>query len=219
MFDWDESFELDLVNNKELDLLIYSWDPQYRHKLCYKGSVYLPTLLKSGPLHQLALKIEPRGTLYLRLRHTDSHSLYRRRGLSTLTLSRTSPLFGVDLETVVGTAAGCASASKCIETFGLQINRENKTGGVPGGVATGLVAGSQQVPIVIKRCVEEIERRGLDIIGRSAPPFGLRMSQRFSRQVCTDCAVRRRRRGYCGKPSSATAGRWTFPRTTFRTST
>lgn len=121
VFDWDESFELDLVNNKELDLLIYSWDPQYRHKLCYKGSVYLPTLLKSGPLHQLALKIEPRGkldfyevvmnfnmgtflgTLYLRLRHTDSHTLYRRRILSTLTLSRTSPLFGVDLETVVRT--------------------------------------------------------------------------------------------------------------------
>lgn len=64
VFDWDESFELDLVNNKELDLLIYSWDPQYRHKLCYKGSVYLPTLLKSGPIHQLALKIEPRGISY-----------------------------------------------------------------------------------------------------------------------------------------------------------
>lgn len=48
-----------------------------------------------------------------------------------------------------------------------QINRENKTGGVPGGVATGLVTGNQQVPIIIKRCVEEIERRGLDIIGKS----------------------------------------------------
>ncbi|KAL1490184.1 hypothetical protein ABEB36_012918 [Hypothenemus hampei] len=147
VFDWDESFELDLVNNKELDLLIYSWDPQYRHKLCYKGSVYLPTLLKSGPIHQLALKIEPRGTLYLRLRYTDSQGLYRRRPLSTLTLSRTTPLFGVDLETVV--------------------NRESKTGGVPGGVATGLVGGAQQhnIPIIVKRCVEEVERRGLDIIG------------------------------------------------------
>ncbi|CAH1155850.1 unnamed protein product [Phaedon cochleariae] len=146
VFDWDESFELDLVNNRELDLLIYSWDPQYRHKLCYKGSVYLPTLLKSGPLHQLALKIEPRGTLYLRLRHTDSQTLYRRRILSTLTLSRTTPLFGVDLETVV--------------------NRECKTGGVPGGVATGLVTSPQHsIPIIIKRCVEEVERRGLDIIG------------------------------------------------------
>ncbi|XP_076250075.1 rho GTPase activating protein at 100F isoform X3 [Rhynchophorus ferrugineus] len=146
VFDWDESFELDLVNNRELDLLIYSWDPQYRHKLCYKGSVYLPTLLKSGPIHQLALKIEPRGTLYLRLRYTDSQNLYRRRPLSTLTLSRTTPLFGVDLETVV--------------------NRENKTGGVPGGVATGLVSSSQHnIPIIVKRCVEEVERRGLDIIG------------------------------------------------------
>lgn len=36
VFDWDETFELDLVANKELDFLIYSWDPQYRHKLCYK---------------------------------------------------------------------------------------------------------------------------------------------------------------------------------------
>jgi hypothetical protein len=27
-FDWDEVFELDLVDNKELDFLIYSWDPQ-----------------------------------------------------------------------------------------------------------------------------------------------------------------------------------------------
>ncbi|KAK9881699.1 hypothetical protein WA026_017218 [Henosepilachna vigintioctopunctata] len=145
IFDWDESFELDLVNNRELDLLIYSWDPQYRHKLCYKGSIYLPTLLKSGPIHQLALKIEPRGTLYLRLRHTDSSNLYKRRTHSSLTLSRTTPLFGVDLETVV--------------------NRENKTGGVPGGVATGLVAVSQQIPVIVKRCVEEVERRGLDIIG------------------------------------------------------
>ncbi|XP_060529396.1 rho GTPase-activating protein 100F isoform X2 [Cylas formicarius] len=146
VFDWDESFELDLVNNRELDLLIYSWDPQYRHKLCYKGSVYLPTLLKSGPIHQLALKIEPRGTLYLRLRHTESSTLYRRRPLATLSLSRTTPLFGVDLESVV--------------------TRENKTGGVPGGVATGLVTGVQQnIPIIVRRCVEEVERRGLDIIG------------------------------------------------------
>ncbi|XP_018575809.1 rho GTPase-activating protein 100F [Anoplophora glabripennis] len=146
VFDWDESFELDLVNNRELDLLIYSWDPQYRHKLCYKGSVYLPTLLKSGPIHQLALKIEPRGTLYLRLRHNDSQTLYKRRPLSTLTLSRTTPLFGVDLEAVV--------------------NRESKTGGVPGGVATGLVSSAQHnIPIIVKRCVEEVERRGLDIIG------------------------------------------------------
>lgn len=89
------------------------------------------------------------GTLYLRIRHTDSHQLYRRRGLPSLGgLSRAAvpPLFGVDLDTIV--------------------SREAKTGGVPGGVATSLaVTSGLQVPIIVRRCVEEIERRGLDIIG------------------------------------------------------
>lgn len=57
-FDWDESFELDLVSNKQLDVLVYSWDPQHRHKLCYRGAVSLSTLLKQSPLHQLALKVK-----------------------------------------------------------------------------------------------------------------------------------------------------------------
>lgn len=56
-FDWDESFELDLVSNKQLDVLVYSWDPQHRHKLCYRGAVSLSTVLRQSPLHQLALKV------------------------------------------------------------------------------------------------------------------------------------------------------------------
>lgn len=56
-FDWDESFELDLVSNKQLDVLVYSWDPQHRHKLCYRGSVSLSTLLRQAQLHQLAVKV------------------------------------------------------------------------------------------------------------------------------------------------------------------
>ncbi|XP_011311748.1 rho GTPase-activating protein 100F [Fopius arisanus] len=147
MFDWDETFELDLVGNRQLDLLVYSWDPQHRHKLCYKGSVHLATLLKESPAHQLALKVEPRGTIYLRLRYTDTHQTFKRRGLPVISLAtRVAPLFGVDLDTVV--------------------SRENKTGGVPGGVSTALaMTGAQNVPIIVWRCVEEVERRGLDIIG------------------------------------------------------
>ncbi|XP_015592385.1 rho GTPase-activating protein 100F isoform X3 [Cephus cinctus] len=147
MFDWDETFELDLVGNRQLDLLVYSWDPQHRHKLCYKGSVHLATLLKESPLHQLALKVEPRGTIYLRLRYTDAHQTFKRRGLPVISLAtRVAPLFGVDLDTVV--------------------SRESKTGGVPGGVSTALaMGGAQNVPIIVWRCVEEVERRGLDIIG------------------------------------------------------
>ncbi|XP_058812130.1 rho GTPase-activating protein 100F isoform X2 [Topomyia yanbarensis] len=132
-FDWDESFELDLVCNKQLDVLVYSWDPQHRHKLCYRGALSLTTLLRQSPIHQLALKVEPRGTIYLRLRHTDPFQLYRRRGLPSLRTS-VPALFGADLETVV--------------------TRESK--GAPG---------SAPVPIILRRCVEEVERRGLDIIG------------------------------------------------------
>ncbi|XP_053989147.1 rho GTPase-activating protein 100F isoform X1 [Hylaeus anthracinus] len=146
MFDWDETFELDLVGNRQLDLLVYSWDPQYRHKLCYKGSVHLATLLKESPVHQLAVKVEPRGTIYLKLRYTDAQQTFRRRGLPVISLAtRAAPLFGVDLDTVV--------------------SRESKTGGVTGGVSTALAMGVPNVPIIVWRCVEEVERRGLDIIG------------------------------------------------------
>ncbi|KAL9891320.1 rho GTPase activating protein at 100F isoform 3-T10 [Glossina fuscipes fuscipes] len=132
-FDWDESFELDLVGNKQLDVLVYSWDPQHRHKLCYRGAISLSTILRQSPLHQLALKVEPRGTIYIRMRHTDPIALYKRRGLPSLRAGYPT-LFGADLETVV--------------------NRESK--GAPG---------TAPVPIVLRRCVEEVERRGLDIIG------------------------------------------------------
>lgn len=132
-FDWDESFELDLVSNKQLDILVYSWDPQHRHKLCYRGAVSLSMLLRQSPLHQLAVKVEPRGTIYLRLRYTDPHTLYRRRGLPNLRTG-ISQLFGAELESVVA--------------------REAK-----------MNPGQAPVPIVLRRCVEEIERRGLDIIG------------------------------------------------------
>ena len=46
-----------------------------------------------------------------------------------------------------------------------QVSRESKTGGVPGGVSTALAMGVPNVPIIVWRCVEEVERRGLDIIG------------------------------------------------------
>ncbi|KAL7020077.1 hypothetical protein ACKWTF_011371 [Chironomus riparius] len=133
-FDWDESFELDLVNNKQLDVLIYSWDPQHRHKLCYRGAIAITSLIRQAPIHQLALKVEPRGTIYLRMRYNDPLQLYRRRGVPALRGGVSTALFGVDLETVV--------------------TREAK--GAPGNAP---------VPIVLRRCVEEIERRGLDIIG------------------------------------------------------
>ncbi|XP_048485087.1 rho GTPase-activating protein 100F [Plutella xylostella] len=130
-FDWDESFELELVDNRQLDVLVYSWDPQHRHKLCYRAAVTLPELLARAADHQLALKMEPRGTLYMRVRHTEPHELFRRRPAPP----RLSPppLFGAELDAVV--------------------SREVRPPHAP------------PVPLIVRRCVEEIERRGLDIIG------------------------------------------------------
>ncbi|CAH2992330.1 unnamed protein product [Chilo suppressalis] len=130
-FDWDESFELELVDNRQLDVLVYSWDPQHRHKLCYRGAVTLPDLLSRSPSHQLAIKMEPRGTLYVRVRHTEPHELFRRRPAPSRMSSQ--PLFGAELEAIVA--------------------REVRPSHAP------------PVPMIVRRCVEEIERRGLDIIG------------------------------------------------------
>ncbi|XP_032511039.1 rho GTPase-activating protein 100F isoform X2 [Danaus plexippus] len=130
-FDWDESFELELVDNRQLDVLVYSWDPQHRHKLCFRGAVTLPDLLARSPFHQLAIKMEPRGTLYMRVRHTEPHELFRRRVAPSRIAP--APLFGAELEAVVA--------------------RELRPPHAP------------PVPLVVRRCVEEIERRGLDIIG------------------------------------------------------
>lgn len=73
--------------------------------------------------------MEPRGTLYVRVRHTEPHDLFRRRPAPP----RSSALFGAELDTVVA--------------------REPRPPHAP------------PVPLIVRRCVEEIERRGLDIIG------------------------------------------------------
>ncbi|XP_065569377.1 rho GTPase-activating protein 100F-like isoform X2 [Artemia franciscana] len=126
-FDWDETFDLDLVNNKELDFLVYSWDPKLRHRLCFKGSVILVPLLKDTAIQQLALRLEPRGTLYLKLQYTEPRLAFRRVPANR---QIHSAIFGADLEGVVVKEAS-----------------------------------SVGVPILVQRCIEEVERRGMDIVG------------------------------------------------------
>ncbi|XP_025017984.1 rho GTPase-activating protein 100F isoform X2 [Tetranychus urticae] len=129
-FDWDEIFELDLVENKEISFLLYSWDPQYRHKLCYKGSINLIGLsLIETPVHSLALKMEPKGTLYIKIRYKDISISFQRTPLSP-TIAPANAVFGLGLESLV--------------------NREN----------SGL-----SVPLIVKRCTQEVEKRGLTLVG------------------------------------------------------
>ncbi|KAG8185701.1 hypothetical protein JTE90_003240 [Oedothorax gibbosus] len=124
-FDWDEIFEIDLVENREVAFLLYTWDPRFRHKLCYKGVLHLSALLRESPVHSLALKLEPRGTLYLKMRHKGPAHTFQRMPSTAL-----EGVFGVDIETV--------------------LVREDSGFGVP---------------LIVKRCTEEVERRGLDIVG------------------------------------------------------
>ncbi|GIY48070.1 rho GTPase-activating protein 100F [Caerostris extrusa] len=95
-FDWDEIFEIDLVENREVAFLLYTWDPRFRHKLCYKGTLHLSALLRESPVHSLALKLEPRGTLYLKLRYKSPTQTFQRMPAPSDTA-----LFGADLERVL----------------------------------------------------------------------------------------------------------------------
>ena len=126
-FDWDERFQLDLLNNMEVEFLIYSWDPQLRHRLCYRTSLRLGNLFGSGQMfQQIALRLHPAGVLYLTVRYTSLKEAYNRSTNTT----QPGQLFGVSLETVL----------------------EQESSGF-------------LVPLLVKRCIQEIEKRGLDIIG------------------------------------------------------
>lgn len=120
-------FDLDLANNLEVEFLVYSWDPQLRHRLCYRASLRLSTLFGKGQtFQQVALRLHPAGTLYLTLSFSDLSEAYER----TRYLRMGHKLFGCDLEAV--------------------LERE---------------ASGYTVPVILKRCIDEIERRGMDIIG------------------------------------------------------
>ncbi|XP_050399986.2 uncharacterized protein LOC126817219 [Patella vulgata] len=127
-FDWDEAFDVDLEDSKEVSFLIYHWDPNYKHRLCFHGSVLLPGYVQSGQKKFVAIKMEPKGILFLTL-------LYKEPAISLQRLPsvRKNGLFGVELETV--------------------IKRES----------TGLCAPC--VPILVRKCIDEVERRGLETIG------------------------------------------------------
>lgn len=124
-FDWDEAFEVDLENAREVSFLVYSWDPSTRHRLCFSGSLLLNSFIGQGNPNKIALKLEPKGVLYLECQYKEpSVSLQRTPSI------RKNALFGVDLEVII---------------------KREKSG--------------SNVPILVRRCIDEVERRGLDHVG------------------------------------------------------
>lgn len=125
-FAWNEAFEVDVISARTADFYVYSWHPEFRHKLCHRGSLQLlEVFVESTSDRRFALSLEPRGQLLVAVSFLDmSRSFQRAASL------RRAAYFATDLNALV--------------------DREN----------TGL-----EVPVVLRRLIEEIERRGVDTIG------------------------------------------------------
>lgn len=128
-FDWDDQFLVDLRHARTLTFSVYHWtahaQQRRRHRLCFTASVGLRRLAAVDRHHQLYLRLEPNGELYVELDYRDQRESLRR----TPSVDADS-VFGNDLESLV---------------------RRERTG--------------SGVPVVVRRCVEQVERSGMQQVG------------------------------------------------------
>ncbi|XP_021111097.1 rho GTPase-activating protein SYDE2 isoform X2 [Heterocephalus glaber] len=125
--DMDHTFNIEIENAQHLKLVVFSWEPTPRkNRVCCHGTVVLPTLFRVTRTHQLAVKLEPRGLIYVKVTLMEQWE----NSLLRLDKNRASVMFGVDIQKVV--------------------EREN----------VGLM-----VPLLIQKCIVEIENRGCQVVG------------------------------------------------------
>ncbi|XP_063747621.1 rho GTPase-activating protein SYDE2 isoform X1 [Eleginops maclovinus] len=126
--DMDHTFNIELENAQHLKLVVFSWEPMpRRNRVCCHGTVVLPALFRVTRSHQLAVKLEPRGLIYVKLNLMDQWKNSLDGGPDG---DREPQVFGVEAWRVV--------------------EREN----------TGLM-----VPLLISKCINEIEKRGCQVVG------------------------------------------------------
>ncbi|XP_006190251.2 rho GTPase-activating protein SYDE2 isoform X1 [Camelus ferus] len=125
--DMDHTFNIEIENAQHLKLVVFSWEPTPRkNRVCCHGTVVLPTLFRVTKTHQLAVKLEPRGLIYVKVTLLEQWE----NSLHGLDANREPEIFGVDIRKVV--------------------EKEN----------TGLM-----VPLLIQKCIMEIEKRGCQVVG------------------------------------------------------
>ncbi|RUS91345.1 hypothetical protein EGW08_000862, partial [Elysia chlorotica] len=117
-FDWDEAFDVDLEDSKEVSFLIYHWDPHFKHRLCFHGSILLPGYVISSHKRHVAIKLEPKGILFVTL-------LYKEPAISLQRLPsvRKNALFGVELETVILREASGLNVPRLVHKCVLEVER------------------------------------------------------------------------------------------------
>ncbi|XP_032381417.1 rho GTPase-activating protein SYDE2 isoform X1 [Etheostoma spectabile] len=126
--DMDHTFNIELENAQHLKLVVFSWEPMpRRNRVCCHGTVVLPALFRVTRCHQLAVKLEPRGLIYVKLSLMEQWQNSLDGGPDG---DREPQVFGVEAWRVV--------------------EREN----------TGLL-----VPLLISKCINEIEKRGCQVVG------------------------------------------------------
>ncbi|XP_041133840.1 rho GTPase-activating protein SYDE2-like isoform X2 [Polyodon spathula] len=125
--DMDHTFNIELENAQHLKLVVFSWEPTpRRNRVCCHGTVVLPTLFRVTRTHQLAVKLEPRGKIYVKLNLMEQWQ----NSLDSLSREQEHAVFGVE-------------AWKLVE-------KEN----------AGIM-----VPLLIEKCITEIENRGCQVVG------------------------------------------------------
>ncbi|XP_074491095.1 rho GTPase-activating protein SYDE2 [Sebastes fasciatus] len=126
--DMDHTFNIELENAQHLKLVVFSWEPMpRRNRVCCHGTVVLPALFRVTRSHQLAVKLEPRGLIYVKLSLMEQWQNSLDGGPDG---DREPQVFGVEAWRVV--------------------EKEN----------AGLM-----VPLLISKCINEIEKRGCQVVG------------------------------------------------------
>ncbi|NWH64400.1 SYDE2 protein, partial [Geococcyx californianus] len=96
--DMDHTFNIEIENAQHLKLVVFSWEPTPRkNRVCCHGTVALPTLFRVTKTHQLAVKLEPRGLIYVKLSLMEQWE----NSLDGLSVDREPVMFGVEARKVV----------------------------------------------------------------------------------------------------------------------
>ncbi|XP_044530786.1 rho GTPase-activating protein SYDE2, partial [Gracilinanus agilis] len=96
--DMDHTFNIEIENAQHLKLVVFSWEPTpRRNRVCCHGTVILPTLFRVTKTHQLAVKLEPRGLIYVKVTLMEQWE----NSLPGLDANREPVIFGVDVQKVV----------------------------------------------------------------------------------------------------------------------
>ncbi|KAM6065942.1 rho GTPase-activating protein SYDE2 isoform 2-T2 [Chlamydotis macqueenii] len=96
--DMDHTFNIEIENAQHLKLVVFSWEPTPRkNRVCCHGTVALPTLFRVTKTHQLAVKLEPRGLIYVKLSLMEQWE----NSLDGFDADREPVMFGLDVRKVV----------------------------------------------------------------------------------------------------------------------